>query len=248
MQRFADDVGGPCGQKGGNHAQRRFAQAHQQERHEPAEDNSRRDAPDGQTNETQRRLACIEGTGQRGGDREPIEHQTGRVVDQAFPLQQYGDAWRQGKTLKHGLGGDGIGRGDDRAQCEASGPGKRRLDPVGHDSDDEGGEGDRADRQLKDDAQIGPEVAPDREIGAGKKQRRQEQHQRQIRVELDIGHAGNEGERYAAEDEGCRRRHSQAACQHLKADDGGHQHQNELKSRDYRQVQLTLHRGAGNTT
>ena len=65
--------------------------------------------PQRQTNEIHRRLSGVKSSGHSGGHREPIEDEPGGVVDQALPLQQHGDARRQGEALQKGLGGDRIG-------------------------------------------------------------------------------------------------------------------------------------------
>ena len=105
-------------------------------------------------------------------------------------------------------------------------------------SNGSGGEDDRADRQLENDPQVGAKVAPDGEIGSGQQQWGQEKHQGQVRIELDVRCAGNQRQRDAAEDEGCGRRHAQAAREQLQRDDRGQQQENELEARDGAQVDL----------
>ena len=129
-----------------------------------------------QTNEADRRLSGVKRSGHGGGHREPIEDEPGGVIDQALALQQYSDARRQGEALQNGLGGNRVGRRNNRAERKACGPGKRRLDPMRHNADGQGRERDRADRQLKNNPQIGAKVPPDGKIGAGEQQRWQKQH------------------------------------------------------------------------
>ena len=108
-----------------------------------------------------------------------------------------------------------------------------------HNADDQGRERDRADRQLKNDAQIGAKVPPDGKIGTGEQQRRQKQHQCQVRIELDIRRARNNRKRDAAEDKGRRGRHADAARKQFQAEHDRHQQKDELEPRDYRQDRLT---------
>ena len=64
-----------------------------------------------------RRPAGSERPGLKLGRLQPLFH---------FPsLGCYVTSWRQGEALKHGLCGDRIRWGDNRAECEAGSPGKR---------------------------------------------------------------------------------------------------------------------------
>ena len=58
-------------------------------------------------------------------------------------------------------------------------------------------------------------------------QRRQEQHEHELRVELDIRHAGHEPDAEAAEDEQDRVRHAEPAREHAEGGDGRQQPEQE---------------------
>jgi hypothetical protein len=87
----------------------------------------------------------------------------------------------------------------------------------------EADERSRADRQLKDDPQIGPEIPPHGEKGAGQQKRRQKKQQCQIRIKRDVRHARNQRQCDAAKDECGSRRQAHPACEQLQTDYNGQQ-------------------------
>jgi hypothetical protein len=103
---------------------------------------------------------------------------------------------------------------------------------VRDDADTEGREGDRAHRQLKDDAQVRAEIAPHGGIGTRREERWEKQHQCQVRIEVDGRRARDECQRSAPENESCGGRHAQAARQQFEADDHAHEKQRELEECD----------------
>ncbi len=138
---------------------------------------------------------------QRRGDGEVVEDEARGIVDQALALEDHDETARNAHLLEHRGRGDRIRGRDDRAECEADGPGKPRHQEVGGDADERGREPDEADGQQQDRGEIGPEGAPGHEEGRGLQERWQEEDEHEGRLDRHLRQEGNEGERHAAEHE-----------------------------------------------
>ena len=183
MQMIAQNVGGPGRQKPGDNVEARLLEASEQLYCDPTECDAEQDAADGEDAELQCGGPDAESARDARCDCKTEQHQSRGVIDQALTLQQRDKAWRQRQSLQHGLGRDRVGRRDDGAERETRSPGQARNQQMSHDAHNQGREADRSDRQLDDDPEIGPEVAPHGEIRARKEQGRQEKHEDQVRIE-----------------------------------------------------------------
>ena len=90
---------------------------------------------------------------------EAEQDESGRVVDQAFALQNGEDAAWHGEASHDGHGGDSVGRGHNRAEHEADG--ERHAEQDVHGDSDRGGGGEHtADGEHEDGGEVRPETAP----------------------------------------------------------------------------------------
>jgi len=191
-----------------------------------------RDAACRQQHEAARRVHPTERPCHGGGHRKAEQHDPRGVVDQALALQQHHDPAGQPQPGQHRLGRHRVRWGHDGAQREACRPGQPGHDQVRHDTHDQRRECHRAHRKLHDDPQVGAEVPPSRVVRAGHQQRRQEQHQHQVRVQRDPRRTRHQGKGAAAQHEGSRGRQVQAPGQQLQDDDGGQEQQHQLEQGD----------------
>ena len=70
--------------------------------------------------------------------------------------------------------------------------------------------------------QVGAKIPPVGELGAGEQQRRQEQYQREIRIEFDVWSIRDERKRDAAQNESCSGRHANAPRNQFQGQRDGH--------------------------
>ena len=132
-----------------------------------------------------------ERAGGRRGDREAIDHESGRVVHQALALEDRHDAARHAHALEDGGRGDRVGRRHDGAECERAGPAERRHEHVRDDGDRASGEDHETEGEEEDRPQVGFEITQRREITARKEQRRQEHEEDELGWELEGGKSGD---------------------------------------------------------
>lgn len=84
----------------------------------------------------------------------------GRIIDEAFSLQNGDDTAREAKTLGNGGGGDGIGRRNDGSKNKTGGKRKTGDEGVGNVGNGNGSGKDEADGEEGDRAQFATEIAP----------------------------------------------------------------------------------------
>jgi len=189
---------------------------------EPPHGQAHGHSPGGSQYEAQAGVGERETPGYHGGDRHAVGHQRGHVIEQALPFDG-ADHPPGGIQAAHDRRrGERVGRRDDRPEHEGGGPGQARNERVR-------GPGDRAHRREHQSnraegerAQVGPEVAEVRIDRRAVDQRRQEDHQHDLRVKLHLRQAGNEPEQSPADDQRDRIRHRQTAGKHTQA---RHRHQ-----------------------
>ena len=108
-------------------------------------------------------------------------------------------------------GGEGVGRADDRSESERRRPAQAGHQGVRHDRDEDHREQHQADRQADERDDVRPQVT-DRRFGCGgEEQRRQEDEQHEVGLELDAGKARDESQPEPTEDEQRRIGHADPA-------------------------------------
>ena len=119
-------------------------------------------------------------------DRDLVQGQRGAVVEQALAAQDRQHPAGQPEVAADRGGGDGVRRRDDGAEDER-GPQRHRPDqPPGGDRDDGGGEQHQPDGQQRDRAQVAPDGQVRGLLRGGVQQRRQEDVEHQVGVDLDV--------------------------------------------------------------
>ena len=139
-------------------------------------------------------------TGRHRHHREAIGDQGGRIVDQTFAFQNGDDAARDAQAFGNRRGGDGVGRGDDRAQNESDR--ERQMEEMKRQPGDRHrGKEDEPDGEQRNGTEVGAEIAPRGEQRRRKQERRQEEKKNQFRIEPDLGQSGNQTNQQSADDE-----------------------------------------------
>jgi hypothetical protein len=163
-----------------------------------------------------------EAPGHHGGDRDAVGHQGGHVVEQTLALDAAHHAPRGIEAPHDRRRRERVGWRDDRPEDESGFPGQARNERVG-------GPGDRAHRRDHqrhrvegERAQAGPEVVEVRLERRAVDQRRQEDNQHDLRVELHLGQPRDKPEQGPADNQHDRIRHRQAPGEHAQA---RHRHQ-----------------------
>ncbi len=132
---------------------------------------------------------------------DPVEDQRGAVVDHRLAFDQQPHPLGGAEAAEDRGGGDGVGGGEDGAEDSRLGPAQPRHGRVGDEGDDGGSDEDEPDREQRQRPHHRPQLqrrgAPARRVD----QRRQEDEEDRVRVEFDLGQAGDEGDRQAADDE-----------------------------------------------
>ena len=149
--------------------------------------------------------------GADGEHRGPIGDQRGRVVEQRLAFDERPDDPRRPESAEDRRGRQRVGRADDRTERERGRPAQAGDERVRHHRDEDHREQDQADREADERREVRAEIA-DRGFGrGGEEQRRQEDEQDQVGLEVDAGKARDEGQRETAQHEQCRIRHADAA-------------------------------------
>ena len=130
-----------------------------QAKHEPSDADSPHDLSHEDGRKAAGGLDKRERSSHHRGDREAIEDERGRVVGQAFALENDDQALGKLQSLRDRQRGNGVGRRDDGAQDKADRPGKAQQ-PVRSRGDRDRGEHDTTDRQQRDRAQVEAELFP----------------------------------------------------------------------------------------
>jgi hypothetical protein len=128
------------------------------------------------------------------GHRDGEQRQRGGVVDEALAGEDRHHLLGQPQLAAHRDGGDGVRRGDDRAQNQRR-PERQRYhhEPGGHRRHGERGDHDQADAQTQDR----PDVAQERREREGQRRRVEQgrQHHRQQDVRIEFGRFETRDER-----------------------------------------------------
>src|SRR5688500_8703398 len=95
---------------------------------------------------------------------------------------------------------DRVGRGNDRAEGGRGRQSEAGDERVGDERDDGRRRQDEPHREKRDRPQVRLEVADRREVAGAEEDRRQEQEEHELGLELDPGHAGDEPGREPTED------------------------------------------------
>ena len=192
-------------------------------------DEAHRQAADAGQHELEAGLGQRERPRDHRRDRELVEHERGPVVGEVLALDDRQQAPRRPDTSQDLRRGYGVGGGDDRAQYEGGPP--VEPDHVVRD----GGNRDHGDQhhrhgQQEYRARVAAQVAQRREERGAVEQRRQEDEQHQLRVELDLRDAGHEADDGAAEHQRDRVGNPQYLGQHGE----GHDAQQQAEDHEFR--------------
>ena len=157
----------------------------------------------------------------RRHDGDAVRDQGGRVVDQALALDQVDDAAGGAQPAHDGGRRDRVRGRDDRPQGECHGPRQveHQMPRHRHQHRRDQHEPNRRERQG---AGISPQGVHLREERRDVQQRRQEDDQYQVGIELDLGQAGHEPQCQPTKDEDDRVRDADAAGNRV---EDGHRHQ-----------------------
>jgi hypothetical protein len=142
----------------------------------------------------------------RSDDRDLVDDQGAGVVDQALALEHVDDPARDPGAAQDRRRGDRVGRADDRAEGDRHRPGEVEGEVCDR-ADDDRGRQHQPDREQRDHPGV---VAQGVEVGeesARVEQRRQEDQQHEVGVELDLRDPRHQAERQPAEHEDDRIRH-----------------------------------------
>jgi hypothetical protein len=123
------------------------------------------------------------------------------VVDEAFAFEDVDNRLREADALGYRGGGDGIGGGDDSAECETETPVESAEQPVGGRRDTSNGEGYESEGKKENADQVEFEIAPRGKPRGAVEERRKNDEEHEIGIERDTGNAGNEAEKKAGNDE-----------------------------------------------
>ncbi len=162
--------------------------------HQPEHDAAQRD-------HEQRRQHAPAGheAGDRGADREAVDEQRARVVEEALSLEDHEQPVRRAELLEHRGGGRRVRRRDDGAERDRGRPRHVGDEQARDDGDDGDRERDGAEGEARDRAPVRAQVAR-RGVERGVDQHgRDEQRERELGIEHERRHAGDERERGAGE-------------------------------------------------
>ena len=165
---------------------------------------------------------------------EPVDQQRGGVVQQALAFEDRQDAMRRPELPQDRRRRRGVGRRDDGAERDRRRPRHRRHERADHPRDGDRRQADADDDEARHRRPVVPQIARRGVVGRVQQDRRDEERQRQLRLEHELGRARHEREDRAAEREkrGIRRadpagdgrqedRHEQQAEERLEADHAG---------------------------
>ena len=135
-----------------------------------------------------------------GPDRDAIDEECRRVVQEALSLEHVQDPPRQAQPTEDRRGRRGVRRGDDGAERDRGGD-RETSQPPADPRDRRGGQADGDDDEGHQWDDVPPEVA-----GRGVERRVQqdggdEERERQIGLDLELGARGGEGQRGAGDRE-----------------------------------------------
>ena len=152
MQQLARGIGAPRPQQTAYDVQLCHRHTAQYGDQRVTDDQSGHHAAGGDQDELPRGGSELDASRRRSRYGDPEQHQAGRIVDQAFTLQQRNETPGHGQAFQHGLRRDRVGRRHDGAEGEAGRPGEAWQHEMRDDADDQGRERDGADGKLEDDA------------------------------------------------------------------------------------------------
>ena len=222
--RDADRLGGQVGEVGAEERDRDLdrwvVQAAANPRDHCSEGDADADAADDRDDEVEARVDDAEAAGDDSGNRELVGDEGGAVVDQALALDDRDDAPGNAKAPSDRRRGDGIGRGDDRAENERFGPAEVECG-MSHHRDDAHRRQHQADRQQADLADVAAQLAQWGEERRRVQQWRQQDQQDELRIELDVGDVGDRGEAESTEHHQQRVRDTDQLSGDQQRDDGG---------------------------
>ena len=212
---------------------RRVVQRLAQPGDDVADGDADRDADDRVEDEAPARLGQREAPGDRGRDRELVGDERRRVVDQRLALDDRHVAPRGADPRGDRRRRDGIGGRHDGAQHEGRLPRHAVDELVGDERHAHHREDHEADGEQADLAEVVAQLAQRGEEGRGVEQRRQDDDEHDVGVELDVGDAGDEAQRRAAD-------HEQDRIRDLRVVGDDEQDRDGAQHREEHEVQVGL--------
>ena len=135
----------------------------------------------------------------RGRERGSVQNEGGCVVEERFAFDDGERRARDAEAREHGRSGDGVGRGDDRAEQDGGGQRHPRRENLHDAGNGGGGQHHQADRES-DDPDDAPAHLVERSAERfGVEQRRQEREQHFVRVGVEAREVRKVAQRKAAE-------------------------------------------------
>jgi hypothetical protein len=175
---------------------------------------------------------------ERRRDREPIRDQCGCVVDQTLPLEDRHDPGRGADPPEDRGGGHGVRRRDDRAESKGRGESHRRDEHVDDGPDDDRCEQHQPDREERDRPCVGLDVADRGREGSAEEDRREQQKEDDVGLELDRRETGHEAEHQSAGDQQDRIRDTDTPRQVGQGDDDHEQAEDQFDRSELEPAEL----------
>ena len=160
-----------------------------------------------------------------------VHDEGGGVVEHPLPLEDRDETVRQAQAPSDGRRRHGIRSSDDRSEHPGRPPAETRR--VGDDGDEAGARDGEAHGEQEDRAGLPPELPERGPLRRGEEQRRQDDGQDEVGVELDPRHPRDERDDQAEQRQEDRQRDAQAIRERREDDDpdeergeqqgGGHQ-------------------------
>ena len=207
MEPLGGQVGRERGDQGDEDLDRRVVEAREQDVDDRADDKPDEDATDRDRHERDDGVAEAERAGGGRGDREAVGDDRRRVVEEALALKHGDQPLRKAQPVSDRCRRDGVGRRYDRAQRDGGRERHARHQPRNDHGHGERGREHQAQRQQRDRPSLPPQLARRGHVASREQDRRQKQEQDDLRLELDPGKAGHEGDDEPAEDHEDRVRH-----------------------------------------
>ena len=130
-----------------------------------------------------------------------VEHQSGRIFDQAFAFQDRDNAMRNAQTPGNGGRRHGVRRRDNRAQHNGRGPAQPRKQRMGQHRHHRCRRQHQANREHHDRAEIRPEFAQRGKVRRSPEDRGKKHEKHHIRAQANGRQTRDQSQNKAADDE-----------------------------------------------
>ena len=188
------------------------AQAH------PTQRRAGEQAPGDRQAERRRHGAKREPAGDHRADRQPVNEQGTGVVEEALAFEDRHEPLRRLERAQHGGRRGRVRRRDDGAEGNGGGPLEPGNHRAGNTGDGERGQADADDDQPRDRPPVVSQIPQRRVVGGVQQHRRDEQRQREVGIDREHRHAGDERQHGATGGEEGGVRRADAPCQRSEQD------------------------------